>query len=990
MAKQTLELKVAGLYTEPNPLGSVPDGGLSIAENVIIQKPNIAETRRGQTFYGTELPGPPKKIFTYQGVNIVYVGSNLYYDSDGEGTWVQYNGTFLPPDANSHLRAFESNKNLYILTNTGVKKLDTPDGAWRDAGVEPALDGYTTGITYPGNSIGAESNVAYRTLWGYIDANNNEITGAPSQRLVVTNESTMDGDVTTCWQIPETITTEYFYRVFRSGKSAGVEFEPNDELQLVLQKIITQDEIDNGQFFFTDTTPDDLRGALINTARSQGGIANGNYQPPVARDATLYNGFIVYSDTQDKQRYTTNLISVGYDSLNFQNADGNTTASSDQITNISETATLVVFDLTYTSDLFGALGNDITINYVDGGIAGSEVVTVSATNIKVTIEAGVSTATQIETAINGSAPATALIAVSVTGTGSNPQGAFVVTNLENGFDTSLLNVGMRVSGTPIPESIILSIDSTTAITIDNDANFTDGYSLVFNDIFRVDDLEYFASEDEDIDEHEFKIFSDGTPSENIANTSQSLIRVVNRDETNTTVYAYYLSGFSQLPGQILFQERNLGGNTFYLTSTNGSSFSPELQNTGTNAPSDNNRLTNYVTISKQQQPEAVPLASNLPVGSAIFPVVRTIANRETCFIMKEDGVFRLTGTGPGTFIINLMDSSAKIRASESAVLLNNQVWCFSNLGFINISEGGVQYKSKSIINNLLLPLLAPSYVNLEAASFGISYEDDNSYYFFTLTEPDDEFATIGYVYNTITQAYTTFDQTRSCGIFNTSANKLFLGNPLNNFVYGERKARDRSDYADEQYPVFIEDTDGRTLTLTSAAVVVEGMTIVQDGFEALVVSVDQDANTIVVDTTYNWEIAGAIVYTPIRSTVEWTKNSAQNPGLIKHWMEFSCMFESTQFQTIQAGFSTNFYPTPIFTELVPVGGYDWGEFIWGEVEWDGANDKAQPLRDFIPRLSCRSHWISPKIVHEQAFSSFSLSGISIIYNVNSSKFGAGK
>jgi hypothetical protein len=96
-------------------------------------------------------------------------------------------------------------------------------------------------------------------------------------------------------------------------------------------------------------------------------------------------------------------------------------------------ASLIVQDLTYTAvaDL-GQDGNSITIAYVAGGTAGSEVVTVTGNAISVSMETGVSTATQIRTKINASAAAVALISCAVTGTGSTAQVAAAAAPLAGG------------------------------------------------------------------------------------------------------------------------------------------------------------------------------------------------------------------------------------------------------------------------------------------------------------------------------------------------------------------------------------------------------------------------------------------------------------------------------------------------------------------------------------------------------------------------------
>lgn len=69
------------------------------------------------------------------------------------------------------------------------------------------------------------------------------------------------------------------------------------------------------------------------------------------------------------------------------------------------------------------------------GAAGFEVVQVVGSVITVTIQGGVSTATQVRTAVLGSGPASALVGVTISGTGSNPQTTFVTpTSLAGGAD----------------------------------------------------------------------------------------------------------------------------------------------------------------------------------------------------------------------------------------------------------------------------------------------------------------------------------------------------------------------------------------------------------------------------------------------------------------------------------------------------------------------------------------------------------------------------
>ena len=145
---QTLNLKIKGLYLDPNELSEVPEGALSVADNIVIDKDSVAESRRGQRAYGNTLNlVGVESLFEYRRTPIISYDEKLAYDSDGEGGWLDYAGTFEQPDAGFKLRSFSSNRTFYVTTSEGVRKLDAIDGVFRQAGAIKALDGiYTAGL----------------------------------------------------------------------------------------------------------------------------------------------------------------------------------------------------------------------------------------------------------------------------------------------------------------------------------------------------------------------------------------------------------------------------------------------------------------------------------------------------------------------------------------------------------------------------------------------------------------------------------------------------------------------------------------------------------------------------------------------------------------------------------------------------------------------------------------------------------------------------
>jgi hypothetical protein len=99
------------------------------------------------------------------------------------------------------------------------------------------------------------------------------------------------------------------------------------------------------------------------------------------------------------------------------------------------TASLVVQDITYTMIQPGTAGNSISVEYLNTTTAGNEVASlVSSSQIQVTIESGVSTATQVLAALNANVTLVANINFVITGTAGNAQVTYAQTNLSGGVN----------------------------------------------------------------------------------------------------------------------------------------------------------------------------------------------------------------------------------------------------------------------------------------------------------------------------------------------------------------------------------------------------------------------------------------------------------------------------------------------------------------------------------------------------------------------------
>jgi hypothetical protein len=309
------QLATIGLNTFANPL-NCPPGSLTQALNVVIDKPNQIETRRGFDFYGTQLSvasGPIIKMAWFAGALIVwYNNGDMAYDSDGNGTWVGFSGTYLPP-VGGFVNTALANGNLYFTTSNGVYKLDALANTPQPAGAPRGLDGTTSLNAVSGGFLANDSQVAYRVVWGYIDANTNTILGTPSDFMYVSNSGSA-ASVTLKLPIPaQANSTAWFYQLYRTPNTGSLTITPGDNLQLTIELNLTSTNLTNGYVQPTDNTPDALLGAYLYTDSTQLGETQTNDQPPLCQDLcwNSTSNTMLFLNCQTEQSMYITMDSVG-------------------------------------------------------------------------------------------------------------------------------------------------------------------------------------------------------------------------------------------------------------------------------------------------------------------------------------------------------------------------------------------------------------------------------------------------------------------------------------------------------------------------------------------------------------------------------------------------------------------------------------------------------------------------------------------------------
>lgn len=322
MQYQNLTLGIAGLYTLQNELSQVPEGALSQATNCYINRDGIIEPRRGfETSFS--LPGSGNyadAFFEFWNELVVHyqtaggTGGSLGYYNSANSTFYPFSGSFYHPSSSYKMRFALANQNMYFTTSAGVYKLDVLNNQPVLSGVPPALD-VEASVTGTSGFLNTQSSVAYRVVWGFTDANNNLLMGAPSMQAIANNPSTTaTSTVNVTFTIPEGITTSYFYQIYRSDQIAytgGAPSTPDDNCQLVYEGNPTSAQITAGTITVNDITPDALRGTALYTNPNQETILQANDRPPFCTDVALFGGCLFFANTSTTQSFSIAMLAVG-------------------------------------------------------------------------------------------------------------------------------------------------------------------------------------------------------------------------------------------------------------------------------------------------------------------------------------------------------------------------------------------------------------------------------------------------------------------------------------------------------------------------------------------------------------------------------------------------------------------------------------------------------------------------------------------------------
>jgi len=645
----------------------------------------------------------------------------------------------------------------------------------------------------------------------------------------------------------------------------------------------------------------------------------------------------------------------------------------------------------------------------------------SGGEVKVQVQSGVSTAQNVFNAVTASAAASAIVSLVLVSSGTlqSPAGPSSLTggvstiNILDLVPDSLRGAALYTNQTQegILQANELPPFAADVATFRNCLFFgntrtkqvlpfsilavagTNGVQL--NSTITIAGTTYTAGSSEIVGSNQFQLVTTGSAAQNVNDTALSLCRVINQSSTNTSVYAYYVSSGSGLPGMIQIEERFLGGSFYSITTGGpqpangtGTAYSPTLPASGIKVSSTNQTNLNGLMYSKQQQPDAVPSLNIFYVGSAAKKILRIIALRDSLMILKEDGIFRCTGAGPSSFNIDSLDPTAVLLAPESAAPLANQIYALTSQGVVSISDTGVEVLSRNI-EDQLLPLFSEALTATSYFSFGVGYETDRQYILWTISEVGDTFSNQAFVYNIFTRAWTRWTRDQSSGLILLADNKLYVTDPTTSYINQERKNGLNTDFADEAISVTISAINQYVITLNEVIDATVGDLLFQSGsVYATITAVDPINLTVTVSNLLTWNMsAPTFIEKAIACQVEWVPNAANGqPGYLKQWSEAAILLKQNSFNTASLAFYSDVSGSIDVDPFPGNTGGVWGFFPWGMIPWGGVF-KSLPVRTYVPLEKQRCDLLSVQFLCQEAWSQFQVEGIALSFRYISTRTG---
>lgn len=323
--------------------------------------------------------------------------------------------------------------------------------------------------------------------------------------------------------------------------------------------------------------------------------------------------------------------------------------------------------------------------------------------------------------------------------------------------------------------------------------------LQINDTITVNGIVFTAGAFESLGLKYFQLYTnEGSAYNNIKKTVQSMAYVMNM------VSASYGDSAVNPRFRVVTLEDDFSPGIFYLVhETYGKTLSFSTSRAGVFSPESasvvDTESPNLLAYSKPAMPGAVPALNTLRIGADTKRILKITATREALFVFKEDGTFIVRGYS-APWQEDPFDLSLVVKYPDSVSAIDTNVFGVFTHGVMRLSDSGSELISMPI-QNLIEPFLnidenqPVSGITDFNTIFSVADTADHKWHLVLPPNVGDWIAAPSkvYVWDTITQAWTTYTYPAIHGIFVKNMNKTVWVDKDFNITY-ESRSYTKNDY----------------------------------------------------------------------------------------------------------------------------------------------------------------------------------------------------
>jgi hypothetical protein len=444
------------------------------------------------------------------------------------------------------------------------------------------------------------------------------------------------------------------------------------------------------------------------------------------------------------------------------------------------------------------------------------------------------------------------------------------------------------------------------------------------------------------------------------------------------------------------------GAALTIKATHGDEYSPALPlYDDTAEEGDQDVWPHGLMWSKPDEPEHVPTVNYAFVGDKTGDILALATTRDALFVLKTDGIWRVTGTN-GQWRIDPFDMTTRCILPSSVSTMNGRVYALTNRGVVAISDEGVQVVSLAIADQLKGLIHS---VTIAGAPYAVTRNEQALGYVGTCNERDSEYVLLvgdllseasseisgALVYNEHTQAWTSWDWSDlgdagfvpNCVAYSPKDSTVLIGSdaaperltamaePLRML---DTPSADRAYACDGEVTITITNWDASTrrITYTPAYQLAAGDVVVtlSGGGTAYRITTAVSTTVVALDGTDTPLGGGARAYRPITCTVE-PRGFVDPDQAMKLW------------QAVYAGFSELVGPVAVTygvrSSIKLQSAEESGSLDVEEVEGAAVYELGALLRGDVPDSAARGWRFACSVGWAMTYGAVALESISVEY-----------